>query len=251
MNLLVANVIPFTCICNCYGELRMTIGRARPVQPQLQKRVIPTIYIDLTTPPASLKAGPVSQLPPAPTVVMPALATCSESSAIRDTVSSLSDLSDIVDGPNSSLYEGALMDSALSKYCEQPLSPFKPKYSPAPFPTPPCLILPLSAQTLSIPEGPKGFHFCRVFPDDDDDNYGSFCNSKNTKKADDNELDLKKLTKSFSVTKPSAGGKCPNAFWVVYHGWVMGIYNDYEEVQKINESFHTVKTQGYPTYKIV
>ncbi|SJL03265.1 uncharacterized protein ARMOST_06617 [Armillaria ostoyae] len=210
----------------------------------------PTIYIDLTTPSASPKVRlrPVSQLPPAPSIVIPALATRLESSAIWDTVSSLPDLSDIVDGPSSSLHEHGSMDSALMKSCGQPLSPFKSKYSPAPFPTTlhPLLLPP--APTLFMPKGPKGFRFHGVFPDNDNDSSES-CDSKGTQKANDTEPDLKKLTKSFSVKKPSAGEKCPNAFWVVYHGRVMGIYDDHKEAQKINKSFCIVKTQGYPTYK--
>ncbi|KAK0231663.1 hypothetical protein EDD85DRAFT_793327 [Armillaria nabsnona] len=207
----------------------------------------PTIYIDLTTPPVSPRVGPVSQLPPAPSIVMPALATRSESSAIWDTVSSLPDLSDVVDGPNDSLHEGRLMDSTLTKPCGQPLSPFKPKYPPTPFPTAPHPLLPPPAPTPSMPKQPKGFRFHGVFPDNNDSSES--CDSKSTQKANDTEPDLKKLVKSFSVTKPSTGGKRSNTFWVVYLGQVMGIYDDHEEAQKINESFHTAKTRGYPTLK--
>ncbi len=184
----------------------------------------PTIYIDLTTSPVSLKVGPVSQLPPAPSIVTPALATRSESSAIWDTVSSLPDLSVIVDGPNGSLHEGRLMDSTLAKPCGQPLSPFKPKYPSTPFSTTPHPLLPPPTPTPSMPKQPKGFCFHGVFPDDNDSSES--CDSKSTQKADDTEPDLKKLAKSFSVTKLSAGGKHSNTFWVVYHGRVMGIYND-------------------------
>ncbi|SJL15493.1 uncharacterized protein ARMOST_18991 [Armillaria ostoyae] len=217
----------------------------KPSERLKKKSDEPTIYIDLTTPPVSPKVGPVSQLPPAPSIITPALATRSESSAIWDTVSSLPDLSDVVDGPNGSLHEHGSMDSALVKPCGQPLSPFKPKYPPAPFPTAPRPLLPPSAPTPSTPKVPKGFRFHGVFPDDD--NSSESCDSKSTQKADDTEPDLKKLVKSFSVTK--AGRKRSNAFWVVYHGQVMGIYDDYEEAQKINESFCTAKTRGYPTLK--
>ncbi|PBK79802.1 hypothetical protein ARMGADRAFT_1040524 [Armillaria gallica] len=130
------------------------------------------------------------------------------------------------------IYINLTTSSVSPKPCGQLLSPFKPKYPPASFPNALHPLLPPPTPTPSMPKQSKSFCFHEVFPDND--NSLESCNRKSTQKADDIKPDLKKLTKSFSVMKLSAGGKCD--------GYLQQPSYYSEEAQKFNESFCTAKT---------
>ncbi|PBK68455.1 hypothetical protein ARMSODRAFT_975861 [Armillaria solidipes] len=119
----------------------------------------------------------------------------------------------------------------------------KPKYSSAPFPTPQHPLLPLPAL-----RGPKDSQLRGVFPDDDNDSSESD-SSKGTQQANKTESDLAKLALDIGLKNLNMGGKCVDICWVVSHGKVMGMYEDHEEVQKINDGFFTAKIRGFPTFK--
>lgn len=176
-------------------------------------------YINVTTPPASPKDDPVSQLTsgqsaPIPPISMPSPVPLSDSSTTWDT-STLPDFLRVFD----SLQEHGSKGNTSAKCRQQQLPVSKPKYSPAPFPTPPHPLLPLPALKGLKDSQPWG-----VFPDNNDSSDSD--SSEGTQQADKAASDLAKLTLGDSLKNLNTRGKCPNICWVVSHGKVMGIYED-------------------------
>ncbi|SJL17580.1 uncharacterized protein ARMOST_21132 [Armillaria ostoyae] len=196
----------------------------------------PYLYIDLTTPPSSPSPLPVQE-PAVSTECGPA---CDEHSSLPDFPSS-SVGERRVKGPVSTFQPvpGVPRSPSKSTPVKSPCQPVsRPKFTPiqAKFPTPPRPIVHKPVDPIDI----KTF---QRWPEEDESSSEEEQASTEMEEAD---TELHQLTASFGSKKLGTRG---DAYWVVTHGRIMGVYNDHETMEETNAHFHTAKIHGFPTLK--
>ncbi|PBK96124.1 hypothetical protein ARMGADRAFT_1028331 [Armillaria gallica] len=212
------------------------------VEQNLERATIddpPYLYVDLTTPPLSPSPLPVQE----PAVSTEHAPACDEHSSLPDFPSSSAG-ERRVKGPVLTFPPVPGVPWSPSKFTpvkspHQPVS--RPKFTPirAEFPTPPRPI-------VHKPVDPIDVKMFQRWPKEDESSSEEEQASTEMEEAD---MELCQLTANFGSKKLKGHGMHGDAYWVVTHGRIMGVYDDHETVEETNAHFHTAKICGFPTLK--